>query len=76
MCLGTFSCCPDVAVISVVLFLCDFDPLLFVGQVDLVLSSFLLIFAVCHIKSPPQAYADEDGSKKLQNQIKGRKVAA
>lgn len=49
MLLGAFSGCPDVAVISVVMRLGDFDPLLFVGLIDLVDASLILVVADFHL---------------------------
>lgn len=46
--LCTFSCSPDVAIVGVVLRLSDFDPLLFVGQVDLVDTSLVLVCLIFH----------------------------
>ena len=50
MFLGTFSRGPYVSVIGLVLFLGDFDPLLFVGQVDLVDVGLTLVCLICHKK--------------------------
>lgn len=44
MLLGTFSGSPDVAIVGIVLRLSDCDPLLFVGQIDLVDTGLVLVY--------------------------------